>query len=74
MGDKWYYKRVTFLNLKHRLHLSLGKSLIERVMQYFKVRTECLDDYYPCLVKGNNNCDQPIYNNCRKLFVYLYKL
>ena len=40
---------------KHYLHSPLEKSLIERVMQYFKDRTECFDDYYPCT--KNNNCD-----------------
>ena len=49
----------TFLHLKHRLHSPLEKSLIERVIQYFKDRTESFDDYYPC----NNNCDlQHVYN------------
>ena len=44
------------LHLKHRLHSPLEKSMIERVMQYFKDRKECFYDYYPC----NNykqNCD-----------------
>jgi hypothetical protein len=32
---------------KHRLHSPLEKSLIERIMQYYKDRTECFeDDYY----------------------------
>ncbi|MGD1839010.1 MAG: hypothetical protein ACPKPY_13255 [Nitrososphaeraceae archaeon] len=38
-----------FLGLKHILHSSLEKSLIERVMQYFKDRTESFDDYYHCI-------------------------
>ena len=42
--------------MKHYLHSSLEKSLIKRVMQYFKNGTECFDDYYP---SNNNkqNCD-----------------
>ncbi len=69
----WYPQACNFLHLKHRLHSPLEKSLIERVMQYFKDRTECFDDYYPCIVKRNkNNCDlQHVYNWIR-LFVYLY--
>ena len=45
----------------------LEKSLIERVIQYFKDRTESLDDYYPC----NNNCDLNMYT-IGSLFIYLY--
>jgi putative transposase len=45
---------------KHRLHSPLEKSLIERIMQYYKDRTECFeDDYYPCTSKKKKkNCDQ----------------
>ena len=53
-GGTWYPQACNFLGLKHYLHTSLEKSLIERVMQYFKDRTECFDDYYPCV---NTNCD-----------------
>ena len=41
-GDTWYTQACTFLHLKHRLHSPLEKSLIERVMQYFKDRTDLL--------------------------------
>ena len=44
-------KAVTFLHLNHRLHSPLEKNMIERMIQYFKDRTESFDDYYPC----NNN-------------------
>jgi putative transposase len=70
-GGTWYPQARNFLNLKHILHSPFEKSLIERVMQYFKDRTECFDDYYPC----NNiiqNCHlQHVYNWIR-LFIYLY--
>jgi putative transposase len=52
-GGTWYPQACNFLNLKHRLHSPLEKSIIERVMQYFKDRTECFDGYYPCI--NNNN-------------------
>ena len=42
-GGTWYPQACNFLNLKHRLHSPFEKSLIERVMQYFKDRTECFD-------------------------------
>ena len=35
-----------FLKLKHHIHSSNEKSLIERTIQYIKDRTECFDDYY----------------------------
>ena len=36
----WYPQVFNFLHLKHHLHSHLERSLIERVMQYFKDRTE----------------------------------
>ncbi|HEX5187818.1 MAG TPA: hypothetical protein VFV86_13105 [Nitrososphaeraceae archaeon] len=39
-GGTWYSQACRILQLKHRLHSTLEKSLIERVMQYFKDRTE----------------------------------
>ena len=70
-GSTWYPQACTFLHLKHRLHSPLEKSMIERLMQYFKDRTESFDDYYPC---NNNkqNCDLQHVYNWIKLFVYLY--
>jgi putative transposase len=67
----WYPQACTFLHLKHRLHSPLEKCLIERVMQYFKDRTENFDDYYPCVAK-KNNCDLQHVCNWIKLFIYLY--
>ncbi|HET7643230.1 MAG TPA: DDE-type integrase/transposase/recombinase, partial [Nitrososphaeraceae archaeon] len=54
-GGTWYPQACNFLHLKHRLHSPLEKSLIERVMQYFKDRTESFDDYYPC--NNIQNCN-----------------
>ena len=68
-GGTWYPQACNFLNLKHRLHSPLEKSLIERVMQYFKDRTESFDDYYPCT---NTNCDLIHVYNWIKSFVYFY--
>ena len=70
-GGTWYPQACNFLHLKHRLHSSLEKSLVERVMQYFKDRTEGFDDYYTCTTK-NNNCDLEHVYNWIKLFIYLY--
>ncbi len=74
-GGTWYPQACNFLHLKHRLHSLLEKSLIERFMQYFKDRTECFDDYYPCSnnnQKKKNNCDLQHVYNWIKLFIYFY--
>ena len=73
-GGTWYYPQqaCNFLHLKHRLHSPFEKSLIERVMQYFKDRTESFDDYYPCINKKRRNCDLSHVYNWIKLFIYLY--
>ena len=48
-GGTWYPEACKVLGLKHYLHSPLQQNLIERIMQYFKDRTESFDDdYYPC--------------------------
>jgi putative transposase len=47
------------------------KSLIERIIQYFKDRTENFDDYYPCLKKDRGYNRDHIYNRI-ELFVLMY--
>jgi putative transposase len=54
-GGTWYDEACNTLKLKHYLHSPLEKSLMERVNQYFKDRTEGFDDYYPCIQKGECN-------------------
>ncbi|HEX5185277.1 MAG TPA: hypothetical protein VFV86_00165, partial [Nitrososphaeraceae archaeon] len=44
----WYDEACNVIGLKHYLHSPFQKSLMERVNQYFKDRTESFDDYYPC--------------------------
>ena len=69
-GGTWYPQACNFLHLNHRLHSSFEKSLIERIMQYFKDRTESFDDYYPC--NNKQNCDLTHVYNWLKMFIYLY--
>ena len=70
-GTTWYPEACKTLRLKHYLHSSVEeKSLIERVMQYFKDRTENFDDYYPCLKK--DVCNQDHVYNWIELFVSMY--
>jgi putative transposase len=47
-GGTWYDEVCNIIGLKHYLHSSIEKSMMERVNQYFKDRTESFDDYYPC--------------------------
>ncbi|MGE5633590.1 MAG: hypothetical protein ACM3VV_00005 [Deltaproteobacteria bacterium] len=47
-----------------------GESLIERVMQYFKDRTENFDDYYPCMQK--DECNLLHVHNWIQFFVTMY--
>jgi putative transposase len=47
-GGTWYPQACRFLKIKHRLHSSYEKSIIERTIQSIKDRTESFDDYFPC--------------------------
>ena len=69
-GGTWYPQACHFFHLKHMLHSPLEKSLIERMMQYFKDRTECFDDYYPCWQKGE--CNLFHVHNLIQFFVSMY--
>ena len=70
-GGTWYDEACNVLRLKHYLHSPLEKSLIERVVQYFKDRTECFDDYYPCNSK-RRDCNNGHVYNWIELFVSMY--
>ena len=66
-----YPEACSYLSLKHRLHSSLEKSIIERTIEYFKDRTEHFDDYYyPC--KRTIEYDFTHVNNWLDLFVYMH--
>ena len=65
-GGTWYPQACRFLKLKHHIHSSFEKSLIERTMQYIKDRTESFDDYFPCRTK---NCKLNHVRNWLNLFV-----
>ena len=64
-GDTWYPQACRFLRLKHHIHSSFEKSIIERTMQYIKDRTESFDDYFPCKIK---NCKLNHVRNWLNLF------
>ena len=53
-GGTWYPQACATLGLKHRLHSTFEKSIVERAIEYVKKnRTECFDDYYPCIKRRN---------------------
>ena len=62
-------KHAIYLRLKHYLHSPFQKSLMERVNQYFKDRTESFDDYYPCM---QNECNLFHVYNWIQFFVSMY--
>ncbi|MGD9534126.1 MAG: DDE-type integrase/transposase/recombinase [Candidatus Nitrosocosmicus sp.] len=65
-GGTWYPPACRFLKLRHNIHSSLEKSLIERAIQYIKDRTESFDDYFPCKM---NNCKLKHVRNWLNLFI-----
>ena len=54
-GVTWYPEACHVLRLKHYLHSSFEKSLMEMINQYCKDRTEGFDDYYPCMQQDECN-------------------
>ena len=68
-GGTWYPEACNVLRLKHYLHSPFEKSLMERVNQYFKDRTESFDDYYPCM---QDECNLLHVHNWVHFFVSLY--
>jgi putative transposase len=65
----WYPDACNSLGLEHRIHTTYEKSLIERVNQYLKDRTEGFDDHYPCRKKG---CGLSHVRRWLNLFCFMY--
>jgi putative transposase len=42
----WYPQDCKFLKLKHHFHSSFEKSIIERIVQYIKDKTEGFDGFF----------------------------
>jgi len=68
-GGTWYVPACKFLKLKHHINSSYEKSIIERIIQYIKDRTENFDDYFPC---NKNKCKLKHVVNWFHLFVDYY--
>jgi putative transposase len=69
-GGTWYDEACNVIGLKHIVHSSMGKSLMERVNQYLKDRIESFDDYYPCMQK--EDCILFYVYNWIQFFVSMY--
>jgi putative transposase len=68
-GGTWYPQACRFLKIKHHLHSSYQKSIIERTIQSIKDRTESFDDYFPCT---KPKCKLQHIRNWFNLFVGCY--
>jgi putative transposase len=69
-GGTWYPEACSSLGLRHLLHSSFEKGIIERTIEYFKDRTENFDDYYPCKSKIYHHLVH-VYN-WMSLFVFMH--
>ena len=69
-GGTWYPEACKVIGLKHYLHSPFQKSLMERINQYFKDRTESFDDYHPCMQK--EECNLFHVYNWIQFFVSMY--
>ena len=70
----WYPEACNSLGLKHILHSSFEKSIIERAMEYLKDRTEGFDDYYPCKKSILVDCNIVHVYQWMTLFIFLHNL
>jgi hypothetical protein len=64
-------KACISLGLKHRLHFSYEKRVIERTIEYLKDRTEAFDDCYPCIKSGLCNMLHVV-NKWMILFIFMH--
>jgi putative transposase len=72
-GGSSYPEACASLGLKHIIHSSFEKSIIERTIQYVKDRTEGFDDYYP-YAKNVVDCNLIHVYRWLILFLLLYNL
>ncbi|MDR4512918.1 MAG: DDE-type integrase/transposase/recombinase [Nitrososphaeraceae archaeon] len=68
-GGTWYDEACNIIGLKHYLHSSIEKSLMEKVNQFLKDMIESFDDYYPCI---KQKCNLFHVYNWIQFFVSMY--
>jgi len=73
-GSTWYPEAYNILAPKHNLHSPYENRLIRyrKSKQYIKDRIEGFDDYYPCTVNRERNCDPDHINNWVYFFGSMY--
>jgi putative transposase len=72
-GGTWYPEACASLGLlKHRLHSSYEKSIVERTIEYLKDRTEAFDDYFPCIRRRDRLCNLQHVHKWLILFVFMH--
>ena len=71
-GGSWYPEACNSLGLKHILHSPFEKSVIERSMEYVKDRTECFDDYFPCMKEKEVYRSISHVHKWMTLFIFMY--
>jgi hypothetical protein len=59
------------LDLDHKIHTPVEKSIIKRAIQYFKDRTENFDDYY-LYMKSGRRCNLLYVYKWLGLFVFIH--
>ncbi|HEY6885703.1 MAG TPA: hypothetical protein VI278_16850 [Nitrososphaeraceae archaeon] len=75
-GGTWYPEACNSLGLKHILHSSFEKSMIERAIEFVNDRTEGFDDYYyPCSKSTLVDCNIIVHvYQWMTLFISLHNL
>ena len=69
MEARGIQRHVLLLGLRHLLHSSFEKGIIERTIEYFKDRTENFDNYYPCKSKVYHHMVH-VYNWMKSICIY----
>ena len=70
---KWWImpsRPCSYLGLRYLLHYPFDECVIERTIEYFKDRTECFHECYPC--KNNIQYDLTNVHNRLGLFVFVH--
>jgi putative transposase len=72
-GGRWYpLQACKFLKIKHHIHSSYEKSVIERSIQYIKDRTESFDDYFLSCRKETRSCKLEHILNWFNMFIDMH--
>jgi len=65
----WYPLACRWLRLEHHVYGDEWKEIMERMNQYFKDRTECFDDLFPCF---KEECDLKHVHNWISVFRFYH--